>query len=319
MANGAEVSQLKVYSGLGAAALKHGHAAEYALWTLARAVDLAGSGRVTDKDLRSAAAAFGWSDFKYRRARLAAVKCGLMTLAGDVLFLVRLDRAALALGASRIGAVPIGVNPRTLSKTKSWRAALRDAYLAGSSTREPKPVSRTAIEAVTGISPRAQSAYNRLNRGALIVLPNYARIAKHFDTTRPLEYIQSLVPGAYYKDGGLWQTLPNTYIVSETAYPRLKRGRVRRAQSSLNFLVNNAAGQESRTIVTLFGIAQGEDDKPIKTARRYHDERRTAFEDLKRAGKGKVKLPDRQYVLGKVRTADNGRPLFALWFSYPDE
>lgn len=310
---------LKVYAGLGAAALKHNHAAEYALWTLARTLDHTGSGAILDADLRSACADFGWSDYKYRRARLSAIRLGLMTIATDRLYLARLDRAALALGANRIGAQPIGVNPRTLSKTMTWRAALRDAYLAGSNSKEPKPISRAAIERVTGISPRAQSNYNRLNRGAVVVVPNYARIGKHFDASR-IEYVKrDIEPAAYTKNGELWVTLPNTYVISEAAYPRLKRGRTRRAQSSLNHLVNKAAGQALKTVVTTFGEVTTQDDKPIKTARMYHDERKTAFDDLKRAGKGKVKLPERQYVLGKVRTAANGRPLYALWFAYPED
>ena len=81
--NFSERKTLKVFSGLAAQALKTDHAAAYAVWTLARSIDHAGSGWVCDSDLRSAAAALAdWDDRKYRRARADAVGLGLIRLNG---------------------------------------------------------------------------------------------------------------------------------------------------------------------------------------------------------------------------------------------
>lgn len=292
---------LKVYPGLAAQALKTDHTAAYGIWTLARSLDAAGQGAVSDLELRSlAAAAADWDDRKYRRARHEAIGLGLMSLAGDgdTLYLISLENAAYRLGARRIGRTPIGVNVRTLSQVKSWRAALRDSFLAG---QKPNPISQKTIEAMTGLTPRTQYGYSKLNPRAVVVIHNYARLQNHFDPAQ-LAGVKEFIPGAYAKDGGLWATLPNTYSISELAYPRLRPGRSRRAQSNLNTLVNNAAGQGSI----------------VRPVRRYHETRQSAFKTLKRAGRGNVKLPDQLYVLGQVKTADNGRPLFALWSAYPD-
>ena len=295
----AENISLKVYAGLAAQALKTDHAAAYAVWTLARSIDHAGSGWVCDSDLRSAAAALAdWDDRKYRRARADAIALGVMTLAGDRLYLASLENAAYKLGAQRIGHTPIGVDVRTLSKVKSWRAALRDSFLAG---QRPNPISQKTIQVATGLTPRTQYTYSKMNRRAVTVIHNYARLQKRFDPAQ-VANVKEYIPGAYAKDGGLWSTLPNTYDISEAHYPRLKHGRTKRAQSNLNSLVNNAAGKDST----------------IRSARMYHETRDTAFKTLKRAGKGKASLPDRLYVLASVRSADNGQPLFALWTAYPE-
>jgi hypothetical protein len=181
---------------------------------------------------------------------------------------------------------------------KSWRAALRDSFLAG---QKPNPISQKTIEAVTGLSPRTQYSYSKLNRRAVVVIHNYARLQKRFDPAQ-LANVKVFMPGAYVKDGGLWATLPNTYDVNEIDYPRLRPGRSRRAQSNLNTLVNNAAGQGST----------------VRPVRKYHETRQSAFKTLKRAGRGEVRLPDQLYLLGSVKTADDGRPLYALWTVYPD-
>ena len=290
------VVTLKLYSGLAAQALKVDQAAAYAVWTLARSIDATGGGWVCDRDLRSAAAGLAdWDDRKYRRARADAIGLGVMTLAGDRLYLASLENTAYKLGAQRIGHTPIGVDVRTLSKVKSWRAALRDAFLAG---QRPNPISQKTIEVATGLTPRTQYAYNKLNRRAVNVIHNYARLQKRFDPAQ-VANAREFIPGAYFKDGGLWTTLPNTYDISEAHYPRLKRGRTKRAQSNLNTLVNNAAGKDST----------------IRSARMYHETRQSAQAEDKKAERGKIARPDRLYVLSKVRSADNGRPLFALWVS----
>ena len=290
---------LKLYSGLAAQALKVDQAAAYAVWTLARSIDATGGGWVCDRDLRSAAAGLAdWDDRKYRRARADAIGLGVMTLAGDRLYLASLENTAYKLGAQRIGHTPIGVDVRTLSKVKSWRAALRDAFLAG---QRPNPISQKTIQRETGLTPRTQYTYSKMNRRAVTVIHNYARLQKRFDPAH-LALAREYDKGAYCKDGGLWTALGNTYDISEAHYPRLKHGRTKRAQSNLNTLVNNAAGKDST----------------IRSARTYHETRDTAFKTLKRAGKGKGVLPDRLYVLASVRSADNGQPLFALWTAYPE-
>lgn len=301
------VVTLKLYSGLAAQALKVDQAAAYAVWTLARALDHAGSGAIFDADLRAACAGLAdWDDRKYRRARADAIALGVMTLAGDRLYLASLEKTAYKLGARRIGHTPIGVDVRTLSKVKSWRAALRDAFLAG---QRPNPISQKTIEVATGLTPRTQYAYSRMNRRAVNVIHNYARLEKHVDP-KHVKGIRESIPGAYYKDGGLWTTLPNTYEISEDHYSRLQPGRTHKAQTDLG-----AMHDTSSDLKTLVIDAAGQ-GSTIRSARMYYDDRRAAFKAMKREGKGKVTLPDQLYVLGKQRKASNGRTLFKLWFAY---
>lgn len=295
---------VKVYAGLAAAALKMGEHTAYGLWLLARSLDLAGSGNISDAALRAAAAGVGWSDYKYRRARHNAMRLGLMHLSNDVLYLRSLEKAALALAAEHIGIIPIGVTVAALATTKGWRAALRDVYLA--QTSSPRPISRAAIEAATGISPSTQSRMNQLNRGRVDVVHNFARLQKNFDPEH-IAGVKEVEPSAYTKDGALWRTLPCTYDVREADYPRLKRGRVRKAQGALNSLrsnelVNNAAGERPT----------------LKAARRYHEDRQSANKAIKQASRGKRILPDEMYILANVREADNGRRLYGVWLAYPE-
>jgi hypothetical protein len=299
---------VKVYAGLAAAALRGGHHMAYGLWSLARSLDLAGSGKIGDADLREAAAGVGWSDYKYRRARHEAMHLGMMQLSDDVLYLRSLEKTALALKADRIGVIPIGVSVEALATTKGLRAALRDVYLA--QTNSPRPISRAAIQAVTGLSPSTQSRMNKLNRERVAVVHNFARLQKHFDPAH-LAGAKEIEPAAYAKAGALWRTLPNTYDVSEVEYPRLRRGRSRKAQCALNHLrsvelVPNAAGERSN----------------LKPARMYHETREQAFQALKMIGRGKRAAPGGEmFLLAGVRESTNAqgpRRIFAVWTAYPE-
>ena len=139
-----------------------------------------------------------------------------------------------------------------------------------------------------------------MNRRAVTTIKNYARVQKNFDPAQ-LANVKEFMPGAYVKDGALWTTLGNTYLIDDLAYPRMRPGRTRRAQSQLNTLVNNAAGQ-----------------RLIRPARMYHETSHTAFQTYEQAQAAKSRLPDQLYVLRSVRSASNGRPLFALWTAYPE-
>lgn len=297
---------LKVFSGLARAALKNGNHAAYGLWLLARSVDLAGSGRVEDEALRAAALEIGWSDYKYRRARFEALKIGLVILTDGIIYLRSLDKAAAALRAERIAVKPIGVDRAALASTKAWRAALRDVFLAD---MKPGPISRAAIAESTGLSPRTQSRFSKMNRERVNVVHNFARLQKNFNPEH-IAGVKEVEPSAYAKDGALWRSLPCTYDVSEVEYPRLKRGRIRKAQGALNYLrsnelVNNAAGERPT----------------LKAARRYHETRQSAFKAVKQASRGKRTLPDEMYLLAGVRESTNTRGtrrIFAVWTAYPE-
>ena len=108
------VGFIKVHAGLAAAALKSGQHAALAVWTMGRALDNAGSGKVDDDTMRAAFSEIGWSDYKYRRARFLAAKLGLIHFASNTLYLCSLVNAALALDADRIGrTVPLDVLRRS--------------------------------------------------------------------------------------------------------------------------------------------------------------------------------------------------------------
>jgi hypothetical protein len=293
---------LKIYAGLAAQALKTDTTAAYGVWTLARAIDASGGGWVRDADLRSAAATLAdWDDRKYRRARADAIHAGLMTLAGDRVYLVSLERAAYKLGAQRIGHTPIGVDVRSLAKVKTWRATLMSSFLAG---QKPNPIAQVTIEAVTGVTPRTQLNYRKAIAADVNAIHNFARLQKNYNP-RFFEGQKDTIPGAYLKTnaaGGidLWTQLGNTYDVNETTFKRLRPGRTRRAQSGLNFLVNSDAGQGSIT------------------TRMYYETRKAASDMLKRAGKGKVANPEKVYILARPpqsTTNAGGRQRFAMWVS----
>lgn len=219
-----------------------------------------------------------------------------------------LERAAFVLGADQVGFIPIGVAVETLSTVKGWRCALRDVYLA--QTNSPRPISRAALEAVTGLSPNTQSRYNKLNRQRVTVVHNFARLVKRFDPAN-LAGAKKIEPSAYAKNGALWRTLPNTYDVSEVEYPRLRRGRSRKAQGALNHL---------RSDVLVKGAQAGERSH-LKRARRYHETREQAFKAVKAIGQGKRADPGEMYLLAAVRQSTNTRGkqrLYAQWIAYPE-
>lgn len=294
--SGCNATNLRVYAGLAAAALKGHQTAAYGIWTLARSIDRTGGGWVLDSDLRSAAAALAdWDDRKYRRARADAVGLGLIIVADGRLYLCSLENAAYRLGAQRIGHTPIGVDVRTLAKVKTWRAALRDSFLAG---QRPNPISQKTIQVATGLTPRTQYSYSKMNRRAVRVIHNFARVQKRF-TPAFFERTKEFIPGAYLKGGDLWTQLGNTYDVDDNAYRRLRPGRTRRAQSGLNVLVNDGAGERT-----------------TRPARMYYETRQAASDTLKRIGRGKLAMPERVYVLARApqtTPAAPDRQSFALW------
>jgi hypothetical protein len=142
------------------------------------------------------------------------------------------------------------------------------------------------------------------------VVHNFARLQKNFDPAH-LPGVKEVEPSAYAKDGALWRSLPNTYDVSDIEYPRLCRGRSKKAQGALNHLrsvdlVSNAAGERSNP----------------KRARRYHETRESAFKTLKAIGRGKRAAPaGEMYLLSGVRESTNTqgtRRIYAVWTAYPE-
>lgn len=159
---------VKAYPGMAAWALREKHVNALALWTLARAFDVRGQGRLTLAKLRAKCKPYLRGD-RFRRALRDAEKCGMLLRVRrqkDNAHIVELRsnlRTAKAIDIESLGAYPVLVNANHIKKIKVFKARLLAAWHKGKpgDKRKPGLIARATIKQLTGVSPSGQRAYER--------------------------------------------------------------------------------------------------------------------------------------------------------------
>jgi hypothetical protein len=282
---------IKVYPLLGLSLVKRNRVAGYGLWTLARSLDTAGSGRAVYSAVRSAAVAIMGAD-RFKRALAQGQHAGMFHISrssrsGGVkyLYLSGLLTVARGAGCDSVGAVPVFIEDSALKSSAEFKAALWAAFHAGRSRKAAgNPISRETLETITEIPARTQREYE--HRAGVIVTRNYAvseitaakperkQLTKSTgemrSTSRTADGLRDQHPGAFvvnHANGKIsvaWP-LPNTYQTNLETSPRgmSKRVNVALKTDDLFFCAERATSIRRRK---LFHDTQ---KRAHKTAGRY--------------------------------------------------
>jgi hypothetical protein len=231
---------LKVHSAVAMALRGTGHAAGYAVWTLARALDTDGRGWVDLAELRAFAARAGMASDRFKRGLRNARNAGLASK-GRRLYLAGLLAVGRLYGLEGVGAQPVLVPADSVSSAANWKRALWAAFHAGRTTRKAAPVSRQTLRDLSGVSERTQRRYEadcRLNgRRVVRATPNLCRVSD--DPSKQAGLLEYGNYGALRMiDGALYRQMPNTY---QTCLELAARGMARRVSRELRNPVDQCA------------------------------------------------------------------------------
>lgn len=222
--------RVKIYSFFVEAAERRDVAAALSVWTLARAIDERGSGKVALGDLRAAARAV-WSKVKTWSSIRAAERLGLITIAAGDVYFPSPTNAALRLGVQTPTKEAIEVEASALKSVCTLRAAIWVAFQSG---KDGKTISRKRLEEETGICRRTQlrreRRANKLFSGKILKQKNALGLGAPATEANLRMYRLMEHPGCYSVGGEIVRPLPNTYTsthkrvgkrAAEKAYRRI--------------------------------------------------------------------------------------------------
>jgi hypothetical protein len=222
--NSANTAWVKLYPLLGLAAIKSKRGGAWRVWTIAQSIDLQGSGSIIQKALRQKLTELGVGDRQQRRWISAALQGGFFRGYKGKFYLSGLVNVAIILDLREIG-LPALVGSHSLV-TKSWRARIWSAYLM---TLHERPLAQITKLTVTGILPRTQQRYQKVEPGC--ARPNISRT-----DLRP-DQIPGMVEtgqGAYFKvhNKRVFRRLPDIRLVDSSIVKSAPKGRCRKAEKT---------------------------------------------------------------------------------------
>lgn len=230
----------KLYPELSQIALRQRHTKQYRVWTMARAIDIDGSGQVRLSDITAQAHAVNCKGLSPGSLRhILSAGCGLWweTYERDGerwLELRGLAQVCEKLGIHKLSGYPIYISWNNLRTLKSFRAichASQFEYHFGS------PISRRTLQKLTGRCGATQRRYEKMYYRSVRVRPN-GRLKKE-----ALEHGDAIPSGhRVVFIGGqpcLIQVLPNSY---RATFARAPRGMIRNVNRFLSGERWKAAG-----------------------------------------------------------------------------
>ena len=235
---------MKIHPDLAVLCLRDKRDREYRLWTLARELDAAGSGRVPlDRLIVFASTLRGLSPGTVRR--LLDVGDGTFwdryTKNGRRWLQLRgLAKVCEALGVEKLRRDPVLLPDRYARTLRAWRAALYSSQFTGDWS---KPISRRTLEELTGRSARTQRYYQAAMRRTLQARQNGTPTETAWKRGEP-------VPDGCFVDlvngkATVLKRLPNSY---RTSLRQGQRGMLRQANRLLNAGHSlRREGRETRT------------------------------------------------------------------------
>lgn len=153
-------------------AYQAGYSHGYRLWILARAIDKLGSGKVMAGELRAAAKEVGLSTKDYNRYLRSAKKAEMLTsiqVKSKTQYLIKaVGKVAQSVNCFYIGPRKALLPLREIF-ARRWLSLMWSGWIA---TLLGRPISRDKMRELTGVSPRAQTIYNK-ERG-ITSIPHYA-------------------------------------------------------------------------------------------------------------------------------------------------
>lgn len=231
----------KVYPEIGEVCLRERKSRCYRLWTLARALDVQGRGRVDVARIRQTVNCRG-------QRGLAPGTVRRLLNAGNGTFwtvnyyadgrrwldLHGLRRVCVALGVDKLRRDPVRVPWRYLKTLRAFRVALYSALFAGD--KFSNPVSRAVIEKRIGYKARTQRYWQAAAGEKMAMRQNAALTSTTYAQWEELrqmdpEAMRGLFPDFLESDElSIFKRLPNSYRAD---LPRAARGMVRRVNQQL--------------------------------------------------------------------------------------
>ena len=216
---------LKVWPQVVLAGIKSGHGGAVRAYFLARYLD-DGRGWVRKTELRGLAGELGVKPRTWQRWLSEAMKLGLLSLClpqtkdKGRYYIKSLGRAAVMFDCEGVG-YPAFIPSRKFVR-KGWRRYAWSGYLV---TLDKKPVSQRTKKAITGITARTQSRYQR---GLGRRIQNYC--IRGAGTTADAAELRDLLGLAIFeRDGRLVQYLPDIRLVSSNTALKANKGRSEKA------------------------------------------------------------------------------------------
>lgn len=233
----------KIYPAIGEICLLKKRDREYRLWTLARALDIRGRGRIDVSTIREAVnnrGQRGLSPGTIRRLLNAGngtfwtVHC--YADGRRWLDLHGLRRVCVALGVDKIRKNPVYIPWRYLRTLRAWRVGIYGALFAGD--KFSNPVSRAVIEKRIGRSARTQRYWQAAAGDVMHTRQNAALTSWTYAQWHELreldpEAMRGTFPDFLEDDSDeltIFKRLPNSYAAD---LPRAPRGMVRRVNRQL--------------------------------------------------------------------------------------
>ena len=155
---------IKIVGSLCKAAKEQGLDSPQRLWWLARAID-DGSGRVSHQALMNTAEKHITKSLRSRQVLLKTCKeqgwlKACKAKDGTHWYIIHsLERMAIQFKTELT--TPVNVFARELKSIKKWRSAAWDATMAGRKGHKSRPVSRKALQRLTGVDRRSQQRYEK--------------------------------------------------------------------------------------------------------------------------------------------------------------
>jgi hypothetical protein len=238
--------EIKALPLLAFAAIRSKLTGPYRAWLLARAINSSGDSKVKLDDLRDYFNHLGVSPRQQRRWLSGAIRSGLFRQSGEFIYYIRASKAAVILGAERIGYYA-SCKAAELVTVHNWRPVMLVGYLATHQAK--RPVSQREIEQKTSISPRVQR--NWLNgrtwstkdgesstrpRSGIIRRENYAYAHWKADEIQGVreEFGYNVFIGR--DSGAVRQRLPDIYYVPPEVSDTFGSWRLKKDQKHLNSL-----------------------------------------------------------------------------------
>ena len=261
--------EVKTWPMLAFAAKKSKHTGGYRIWTLARALDPDGAGKVKRSELMDYLDHLGIYPRKRRRWIGDATTCGLIHEAGEYYYYSSLPKAAYFLGGERIG-YAASIKAANLVQ-RNWSAKVWRGHLA---TLHGRPMSQEKKAEITGVSPKVQRNWQNgrswetksgktTNKpiGGIERRKNYAKT--YIKPAQVQGVRDEFGWNVFIGKSGIRQRLPDLYVISPKVSKTYGVSRSKKSQKYLNSLC--CLAQRSESDFRLFHEAE---EHIVKTQKR---------------------------------------------------
>jgi hypothetical protein len=222
-------SLVKIYAPIGIESIKRKQDRGFMLWSLSRALDGNGQGRISPEVVREAVYGLKMSKNVWNKARKQALENNWLIEGTDGFWYIpSVEKTARRLELEYVGKYPVEVATNRLRLAGAWKSSIWSAFHASRGPRS-NPISRKSLVEITGIPKRTQQHYERktkVTKHANFKVLGNGKLPKGIDALAR----DNGIPGAFEVHGQLWIQISNSY---SSKLKRAKRSSCRKINKSL--------------------------------------------------------------------------------------